>query len=302
MRIRTQVGLSGIFACAVVICLSTSTGWSEGKGPSNAPEPGTGEKSPLPPEQPPWPQQLQEQHQQLLKALEGIRQEAELNRQRYAAAVERIRKDSELSLQRFAAALDVKVDILNQTFVSEREHELQALRRSNRFALTSASVMVGILLLEILFVAWISLRAVNRLATRISAWLSKRSVFPGIVEERDGSLVQGDVIQQTTLRLQTALERFELRLLDLEHTANRFHTAATPSPATAATKVPSPQSAFKPLAALSGKPSGVSLTLGVGESLIFLPHEKEMTHFPAWRNLLQKLWKKVQPARTAKGD
>ena len=62
--------------------------------------------------------------------------------------------------------MDTKVELLTQAFASERERELQVLQESNRFALASAGIMTGLLLLGIVFVGWISVRAVNRLARR----------------------------------------------------------------------------------------------------------------------------------------
>src|SRR5207247_9043264 len=92
------------------------------------------------------PQELREQHQQLLQAVDLIRCDAELNLQRYTAGVDRIRKGTERNLQRFAAAVDAKIDRLNRSFSSERERELETFRRSNRYVLMTASAIAGMLL------------------------------------------------------------------------------------------------------------------------------------------------------------
>jgi len=126
---------------------------------------------------------MQEQHQQLLKAIDLVRRDTDVNLQRYTTAVDRVRRDTAVSLQRYAAAVDVKLDLLKQDFAAERERVLQTLRSSNRFALMTASIIVGFLLLEILFLGWISVRAVHRLATRMSAWLSEHSQsIPAMLE------------------------------------------------------------------------------------------------------------------------
>src|SRR6266516_1994625 len=168
MRIRIQVGLfgAGTIACASFVCLSTAMGGSQTSSPPNGAETLT-------------PQQLQEQQQQLLKAVDGIRQDTQVHLQRYATAVDRIRKETDASLKRFTATVDGTLDRLNRAVASERERALQTLRNSNRFALTTASIIVGLLLLEILFLGWLSGRAVNRLATRMSGWISEQSSFSG---------------------------------------------------------------------------------------------------------------------------
>jgi len=47
--------------------------------------------------------------------------------------------------------------------------------------------------------------------------------------------------------------------------------------------------------------AGRSLTLGVGESLIFLPNKERIPPFRNCGHFLQKLWKRVQPVRITKG-
>src|SRR6266516_4724080 len=183
MRIRMQVGLFGAVtvACASFLCLSTAMGGSQTSSPPNGAEPSSVEKGLKSPEVLLTPQQLQEQHQQLLKAIDVIRQDTQVHLQRYATAVDRIRKDTDASLKRFITAVDGKLDRLNRVIASERERELQTMRNSNRFALTAASIIIGLLLLELLFIARISGRAVNRLATRMSGWISEQSSFSGAV-------------------------------------------------------------------------------------------------------------------------
>jgi len=305
MRIRTQAGLLGTFVGASILCLSTAMGGSQTNPPPNVAEPSSVEKGWKSPEVLLTPQQLQEQHQQLLKAVDLIRQDTQAHLQRYATAVDRIRKDTDASLKRFTTAVDGKLDRLNRVVASEREHDLQTLRSSNRFALMIASIIVGLLLLEILCLAWISGRAVNRLATRMSTWIAEQSSFPSaaaVVGIHAGHPLAGSLVEETSLRLQNAIERVEQRLLDLEHTTSRFQTSLTTSP-TAQVSIPAaPSFRSSTLPAKPGKASGVSLTVGQGESLIFLPHERGITPLHTYRNFLQKLRKRFQPARIAKGD
>jgi hypothetical protein len=300
-----QVGLfgAGTVACASFLCLSTATGGSQTSSPPNEAEPSSVEKGWKSSEVLLTPQQLQEQHQQLLKAVDVIRQETQVHLQRYATAVDRIRKDTEASLKRFTSAVDGKLDRLNRAVASERERDLQTLRNSNRFALTTASIIVGFLLLEILFLAWLSVRAVNRLATRMSTWISEHSSYSGavaVVGMEAAHPLTGNLVQETSLRLQNAIERVEQRLLDLEHTASRFQTTLTASPAAQRSIASSAQFGSNPLPAKAGKGSGVSLALGQGESLILLPHERGITPLRTYRNFLQKLRKRFQQARIAK--
>jgi hypothetical protein len=306
MRLRTQAGFSGALACVSLFYLSFAVGWSQSSSPSNRAEPASGERSSKAPEVLLTPQvlaaqQLQEQHQQLLKAVELIRQDTQIHLQRYVTAMERIRKDTDTSLKRFTATVDGKLERLNRTVAAEREHSLQTLRDSNQFALKSASIIVGLLLLEILFLAWLSMRAVNRLATRMSTWNSERASFPGTV----GTVgldaahpLTGNLLEETNLRLQNAIEHLEQRLLDLEHTSNRVQATLT-SPASPVTIAPA-HFGSSALPAKPGKASGVSLSIGQGESLIFLPHEREIAPLRAYQSFLQKVRKRLQPARIAK--
>ena len=305
MRIRMQVGLfgAGTVACASFFCLSTTTDGSQTNAPPNGVEPSSVEKGWRSPEVLLTPQQLQEQHQQLLKAVDLIRQETQVHLQRYATAVDRIRKDTDASLKRFTATVDGKLDRLNRAIASERERDLQTMRNSNRFALTTASIIVGLLLLEILFLAWISGRAVNRLATRMSGWISEQSSFSGAaagVGSDAAHSFTGNRVEETSLRLRNAIKRLEQRLLDFEHTTSRFQTTLTTSPVTQVSIASTAHLPSNPPPSKPGKASGVSLALGQGESLIFLPHEGGTTPLSSYRNFLHKLRKRFQPARMTK--
>jgi len=291
-------------ACASFLCLSAAMGWSQTNPPSNGADSATEEKIWKSQDAVPLPQQLQEQHQQLLKAIDLIRQDAEVNVQRSAGPVDRIRQETELSLRRFATAVDGKLDFLNQALISERARELQSLRRSNRYALTIASVIVGVLLLGMLVVAWMSVRAVNRLAIRISTWVCGQSLYPGTPVGSGGDaarLITGSLVEETNWRVQHALERLERCLLDLEGTASRFQIAVSKPPSKQALQALESPSISKLPPAKPGKPSGVSLSLGTGESLILLPHEKGAASFHSYGNLLQKMRKRCQLAWAAKG-
>jgi hypothetical protein len=303
MRIRTHAGLFDTLVCASIFCLATESGVSQTNSAPNGADASTVEKSAKSTEVLLTPQQLQEQHQQLLKAVDLIRQDTQSQLQRYGSAVDRIRKDTDASLKRFASAMDGKLDSLNQSVTSERERDLQTLRNSNRFALTVAGILVGLLVLEILFLAWLSVRAVNRLATRMSNWIAEQSVFPGpatVVRIDEAHAHSSNLIEESSSRLQNAIERVEQRLLDLEHAASRFQTSlATPSAAQVST-VLTPQFRSNPTRAKTGKASGVSLTVGQGESLMLLPHESGIDRLHSYRSFMQKLRKRFQPERIAK--
>jgi len=285
MRFPVQVGLfgAGIFACASFFCLSENRCWSQSNVTWDVVVPTSTEEFWKSQELLLLPQQLREQNQQLLLAVELIRQETEGR------------------LQRHASAIDLKLDRLSQVFASERERELDALHSFNRFALTTATGVAGILFLEILFLAWICARAVSRLTTRISVWLSAQSSVSStrvVLEANEADLLIGNMIDETNLRLQDSIERLGRRLVELEQTAGRFHAAVNKSPALQAPKSSRPPS--PPLTTKVKKPPGVSLTLSDGESLIFLPHDKEVTHFGTYRNILQKFRKTFQLARAGK--
>jgi len=304
MRIRTHAGLFGILVCVSILCPPIPKVWSQTNSSLNGVEPASGERNSRSTEVLLTPQQLQEQHQQLLKAIELIRQDTQVHLQRFATAVDRIRKDTDASLKRFTVAVDGKLDRLNRTVASEREHDLQTLSNSSRFTLTIAAVVVGLLLFDILLLAWFSVRAVNRVATQVSTWISQQPSYDGAsaVVGMETHALTGNRAEKTSLRLQYAIERLEQRLLDLEHATNRIPTTLSAPPVAqvaiaSATHLRSHVVSSKP-----GKASGVSLAVGQGESLIFLPHEQEITPLHRYRNVLQKLRKRFQPERVTKGD
>jgi len=268
----------------------------------NGVEPASGERNSKSTEVLLTPQKLQEQHQQLLKAIEAIRQDTQVHLQRYATAVDRIRKDTDSSLKRFSVAVDGKLDRLNRTVASEREHDLQTLSNSSRFNLTIAAVVVALLLFEILLLAWFSVRAVNRVATRVSSWISQQPSYDSAVAVLGTEAHVGNRAEKTSLRLQYAIERLEQRLLDLEHATSRIPTTVSAPPVGQVTIASATHLRSHAVSTKPGKPSGVSLAVGQGESLIFLPHEQVLTPLHSYRNLLQKLRRRFQPERVTKGD
>jgi hypothetical protein len=155
------------------------------------------------------------------------------------------------------------------------------------------------LVLGMVFVAWISLRAVNRLAGHVSWCLAAQSSAqmcgPPGWEMKAAHLTPENVAKETNMRLQGAIDQLERRLIELEHTATQNSSTTLAESKALNLQVSSP-----PFAAKGVKSSGVSLSLGDGASLIFLPREERIPPFRACRNLLQRLWKWFQPARIAK--
>jgi len=292
MRIRRPVGHFSILTFTAFLWLATGVVRSQTGPPAQATESASVAS----------PQLLRDQHAELIRAIELIRRDADTNLQRYAAGIERIRKETEASLRRLAAGMDTKVELLTQAFASERERELQVLQESNRFALASAGIMTGLLLLGIVFVGWISVRAVNRLAGNMARpERSTSALKPAALESQAALQLTGTTVQETRMRLQNAIDRLERRLLDLEQTANPFPAAAQTTPLSAA-RTPVLPSGSKSTAVRLAKTTGVSLTLGEGESLIFLPHENGDDRFRTWRSFRQKMSKWLPLARDAKGD
>ena len=287
-----------------MLCPPIPNVWSQTNSSLNGVEPVSGDKNSKSSEVLLTPQKLQEQNQQLLKAIELIRQDTQLHLQRYATAVDRIRKDTDASLKRFSVAVDGKLDRLNRTVASEREHDLQTLSHSSRSTLTIASVVVALLLFEILLLAWFSVRAVNRVATQVSTWISQQPSYDGAAAlvGTEARALTGNRPEKTGLRLQYAIERLEQRLLDLEHATSRVPTTLSAPPVAQVTIASATHLRSHAVPAKPGKASGVSLAVGQGESLIFLPHEQEITPLHNYRNLLQKLRRRFQPERLTKGD
>jgi hypothetical protein len=144
-------------------------------------------------------------------------------------------------------------------------------------------------------IGWLLLRAVRRLAGRMPGWPASA----GGQDEQLESPLPAMVLREGNLRLQQAIKRLERRLFELEQSSGRS-TRADPSESRNPVAVAGHASKLPP--AKGGSHPGVLLTLGAGESLLFLPHEQRRAPLHYWRGLIDRIWKRIQPARAVKGD
>src|SRR5947207_9994247 len=98
MRNRTQAEIYSALACVLFLRLSGGTVWSQTNPASPPPDPTSAARESRSQETLLSSQQAQEQHAQLLRAVDLIRRDAAVNFQTYTAGMERIRKDTELNL------------------------------------------------------------------------------------------------------------------------------------------------------------------------------------------------------------
>lgn len=292
---------AGALACGCFFCLLTPAGLPQSVSAQSTGESPPGDRNPR--EATLTAQQVLDQHQQLLKALDLLRRDSDANLQRYNLIVDRLRKETDLSLQRFGAAVGLRLDVLNQALAAARERELAALNRSNRLSLAVAGAMVALSVAEILVIGSLLLRAVRRFSWRMTAW-SERAVAAATGAGDPGGRLDGalpaQVLHEGNLRLQNAIEQLERRLLELEQSSGRLPSRPAVPLDAVAQQNHVPGNSAKPAPAKAGPPSGVSLTLGAGESLFFLPHEQRRAPLHHWRWFVDRVWKRIQPARAAK--
>jgi tetratricopeptide (TPR) repeat protein len=136
-------------------------------------------------------QQLQEQQQATLRAVEQARQ------------------DSEAAAKRNAEALEARIKQLEAGVNEQRAREIDALQTAHRYTLTIVGIVAGLGFLGMLMVALLLLRSMNR-----------RTVLgPTVGLSADTTaLATLDPAQQSTARFRASLNRLEQRLEELEGT------------------------------------------------------------------------------------
>jgi len=232
MRMRLQCGLieAGLAACISSLCLSPSPGL-----PQDRRETATANGTNL--------------------SDTAAVQRIELQQRAILDAVERIRDDSHAALNRYTDAMLTQFNVLQESFAAQQVRDMEAVARLNRFTQNVVEIIIGATVLTVLTMAWIPLWATNRMAKKILDIGRARAAIPAGLA----------VPMPERLRIESAIERLEERLLTLE--AHPAESAAIgmeecevqPTQQTRSSKLePTPR---------------VALTVGEGSALVFLPHE-----------------------------
>src|SRR5687768_7127886 len=108
--------------------------------------------------------QLQEQLHSALLAIEQARKDADAAAQRNNEAIQQARDDSEAAAQRNTDMIGARLKLIEQTLTNQRDRELEAMQKNNRFMLTMAGVVGGVGFIGMLFTAFCFWRALTRVA------------------------------------------------------------------------------------------------------------------------------------------
>jgi hypothetical protein len=189
-------------------------------------------------------------------------------------AVQTIHQQAVSALDRQTALLSTQLTAVSESLARQQQEEFTFLRESHRSLLTLVAAVAGVLCLGLAVLALLSARAMSRLATAASAlpaaqlWrLSGQATGEGTAT----AAAELSLEESLTARLQDALDRLEIRLLELETSAVRAHGSGRPAHAIRPPgSSPSPAVEGKPRGATEGPPR-MSMTLREGAAIGFLP-------------------------------
>lgn len=248
MRIRLQCGLieAGLAACLSSFCLASPAAPSETSQSLSQNSP-TNENALL--------AAMESQHKAVL------------------AGLERIREGSEAALSRYTESIRTQTDALEDGFALQQAGTLRAAELVNRRTEVAVEIMIAVTFISLLVLAWIPLWATNRVSKRLLT-LARAREFDG------GSVIEDDA--EVVMRLQTALNRLEGRLLSLETLSSRAPTAGhlENREESAPLRVAAPKPPQTPR---------VALALGDGAALMFLPNALHLPKGGSWRRHLTRL-------------
>jgi tetratricopeptide (TPR) repeat protein len=196
-------------------------------------------------------------------------------------AIERNRKESEYAAAQATEALAGRLQAIEQSLMTQRARELEAMQSSNKVMLLVAGAFAAMGFMAMLLMAYFQWRTVNRLA-EISSALPRldRTLGAGrpiaALGPGDTQLIPVSRAEQSNLRMSDALERLEKRIQELEHTAHpplpettgHVHHAEHAEPGS------SPGNG-SPANGVAPEADRVRMLLGKGQSLLNLDQAEE---------------------------
>jgi hypothetical protein len=215
-------------------------------------------------------QQIQEQYQTVLERIAEIQRGAE----------------TAFSVHRQHVATEI--DLLKRDIASGRQADLGRMQRlhhdTRTVTLITSSIAVLVLMLNVVILFW----GMNGIATRLGALFDVRLRNTDRMDMLSGSEKTWALDHPTQTRILQIIERLDRRLLELE-------TKTVASDSTAAVNA---KPKITPTRAISGAATGssraprVSITLGEGSAIGFLPPSVGAMKLRAWWSRIQK-WKRL---------
>ena len=208
----------------------------------------------------------------------------ELQQQQQATlrAVENVRADAEAAAKRAAEAHDARLGQLEAAVTTQREHELEMLRSTNQFTLIIVALFAGVSFCGMLILAAFLVRALGRRADAGVAQPMSAPFglgYPAATALASGStqLVAVDPAQQGSARFLSTIERLEKRIHELEGVAETAEpeTESVIAVVRAQPEPSAPAPAAEPVTSAVSHPNAdragrVALLLGKGQSLLHL--------------------------------
>jgi len=160
--------------------------------------------------------QLQEQQQSILRALEQARQDAAAT----ARAIESVREETQATAKRNSEAVEARLGRIEESVSTQHERELENLQKSHRFTLIIVGIFAGVGFFGMLFFAVFLLRVMNRrtetLISQIAGQPFGPAFAPAAIGPGDTQIVPVNRVEQSTTRFLNTIERLEKRIHDLE--------------------------------------------------------------------------------------
>src|SRR6266481_88188 len=145
-------------------------------------------------------EQLQEQQRSMLVGIEQARQDAAAA----ARAVEQARQDAETSAKRASEEVETRLNRIEESVTSQREHEMETVRLSQRSTLITVGIFATLGFLGMLFFVVFLLRIMNRRTETLIAQFTGQALGPGFTPAAltagSAHMVPATRIEQSTAR------------------------------------------------------------------------------------------------------
>jgi tetratricopeptide (TPR) repeat protein len=186
-------------------------------------------------------------------------------------AAEKAREEAEAAAKHNAESMAARMNFFEQTLRARSEQELETIKTWNRFMLTGASVLGGVGVLGILFVALFLSRTLSRVAATAAVSRPGQSMESAhslpMLGTGEMRLERASIAEQSSARVLGAIERLQKQIDDLERMAKASPTTSDHGPAAELKETDNGES---PKSVRVSKGDKIGLLLGKGQALIHL--------------------------------
>jgi tetratricopeptide (TPR) repeat protein len=214
----------------------------------------------------------------MLVGIEQARQDAAAA----ARAVEQTRQDAEASAKRTSEEVEARLNRIEQSVTTEREHEIETVRLSQRSTLIAVGIFASLGFLGTIFFVVFLLRIMNRrtetLITQFTGQMLGTGFTPAALASGDTHVVSVSRVEASTARFVNTIERLEKRIHELEGTTEPMPDAEHPelrkpaeAPTEAHSETPETDAAMtRAKTEKAERDARIALLLGKGQALLNL--------------------------------